>query len=110
MAILSDELPQSILENPSTSVKQYFSWIQKIHKVMLSWKKKLDENDANYDEINLYTQKQHHIHEIAQHVSATGLVISPDNLLVVKNDFLEKVEQLNIHVLKYVPGDPKLGW
>ena len=104
--ILSDE---NILKNPSPSVRQYFSWIQKIHKVMLTWKAKLGNNDANYDEIDVYTQKQRYIHGIAQHVSAaSGLVISAENLVILKNTFLEKFEQLNILLLKYVPGDSKL--
>jgi len=109
--ILLDELPQNILNNPSASVKQYFTWIQKIHQVMLTWKTRLDNNDANYDEMHLYTQKQHYIHGIAQHVSAaTGLVISAENLVRLKKTFLEKFEELNILLLKYVPGDSKLGW
>ena len=108
--ILLDELPQNILKNPSASVKQYFSWIQRIHQVLLSWKKKLDNNAANYDEIHLYTQKQRYIHGIAQHVSATGLVISAGNLIRLKNTFLEKIEELNIILLKYAPGESKLGW
>ena len=109
--ILSDELPQNILMNPSTSVKQYFSWIQKIRQVMLTWKKKLSSSDANYDEIHVYTQKQRYIYLIAQHVLTTSsLVISAENLDALNRTFLEKYEQLNILLLKYVPGDPKLGW
>ena len=105
------KLPQNILENPSTSVKEYFSWIQKIHKVMLTWKTKLgSDGDANYDEIHVYTQKQRYIYGIAQHVSATNLVISAMNLAALKDSFLEKFEQLNILLLKYVQGDSKLGW
>lgn len=104
---LSDELPQFVLENPSTSVKQYFTWIQEIHKVMSSWKKKLSTNEANYDEIHMYTLNQDDIHRIAQHVSATDLVISTKNL---KKTFLEKFEEMNILLLKYVPGDSKHDW
>ena len=109
--ILSDELPQNILDNPSTSVKQYFTWIQKIHEVMSTWKTRLDNKDANYDEMHLYTQKQDYIQRIAQNVSAaTGLVISAENLVHLRKTFLEKFEELNILLLKYVPGDSKLGW
>ena len=104
----TDELPQNILKNPS--VAKYFSWIQKIHQVMLTWKTKLGSNDANYDEIHVYSLKQHYIHEIAQHVSATSLVIPTENFIVLKDAFLEKFEELNILLLKYVPGDSKLGW
>ena len=108
--ILLDELPQSVLKNPSTSVKQYFSWIKEIHNVLLTWKTKLDNNDANYDEIHEYSLKQNYIHKIAQHVSTTSLVIPTENFTVLKNAFLEKFEELNILLLKYVSGDSKLGW
>ena len=107
----ADELPPEVVKNPLSSVKQYFSWILKIHQVLQMWKTKLGNNVANYDEIHVYTQKQHYIQGIAQHVSAAAsLVISTENLFALKNNFLEKYEQLNILLLKYVPGDPKLGW
>lgn len=78
---------------------------------MLVWKTRLGNSDANYDEMHLYTQKQHNIHRIAEHVSvATGLVISAENLVRLKKTFLEKFEELNILLLKYVPEDSKLGW
>jgi len=108
--ILQDELPQCISESSSYSVKKYFSWIQKIHHVLSSWETKLSKNDANYDEIHLYTQKRQCIQSIAQHVSATSLVISAENLTVLKNTFLKKFDELNFLLLKYVPEDPKLGW
>ena len=108
--ILLDELPRNVLKNPSTSVKRYFSWIKEIHNVLLTWKTKLNNNDANYDEIHVYSLKQHYIHWIAQHVSATSLVISTEKLIVLKKAFLEKFEELNILLLKYVSGDSKLGW
>ena len=76
---------------------------------MLKWKTKLDNNHANYDEICAYTQNQRYISRTLQHVSATGLVISADNLTDVNKTFLEKLEELNI-LLKYVPGDYKHGW
>lgn len=104
------ELPQHILDSPSNSVKQYFSWIQKIHNEFLLWNTKLDSNLANYDEIYAYTQNQHYIGGILQHVSAAGLVISAENLMDLNKTFLEKFEELNILLLKYVPGDYKHGW
>ena len=77
---------------------------------MLKWKTKLDNNHANYDEICAYTQNQRYISRTLQHVSATGLVISAGNLIRLNNTFLEKIEELNIILLKYAPGESKLGW
>jgi len=108
--VIADELPQNILKSPSTSVKQYFSWIQNIHKVMLTWKTELCSHNANYDEICEYTQKQQNIQSIAQHISATGLVVSTEDLKTLKYTFLEKFDELNSLLLKYLPGDSNLGW
>ena len=108
--ILSDVLPQSVSRNPSTAVKKYFSQVQKIHQILTQWKTKLDNNAANYDEIHMYMQKWQYIYEIAQHVSASDVVISQGNLKDLKKAFLVKFEDLNILLLKYVPGDSKPGW
>lgn len=108
--VLQDELPQRISESSSNSVKKYFSWIQKVHHVLSSWKTKLSENDANYDEIHLYTQRRQCIQSIARHVSATSLVMSAENLTVLKNTFVKKFDELNFLLLKYVPEDPNFGW
>lgn len=104
-----DGFPQNIFENSPNSVKQYFSWIQKLYQVILSWKTNLDTSGANYDEIHVYSQMVDNIGSIA-HVSATGLVVLAENLKVLKKTFLEKYEELNIRLLKYVPGNSKLGW
>ena len=108
--ILSDVLPQSVSRNPSTVVKEYFLQIQKIHQILALWKTKLDNNAANYDEIHMYMQKWQYIHEIAQHVSASDVVISQGNLKDIKKAFPAKFEDLNILLLKYVPGDSKPAW
>ena len=108
--ILLSELPEDILRNKSTAVKQYFSWIQEIHQILSLWKSKLDNHGANYDEIYGYNQKRHYIHEIAKHVFASDLVISADTLTRLEKTFLEKFEELNFLLLKYIPRDPKPGW
>ena len=109
-SILLSELPEHVLSNPSSAVKQYFSWIQEIHQILSLWKSKLDNHTANYDEIYGYNQKRHYIHKIAQHVFASDLVISADTLARLDKAFLEKFEDLNFLLLRYIPGDPKPGW
>jgi len=108
--ILLSELPEDVSRNESTAVIKYFSWIQKIHQILSLWKSKLDNHAANYDEIYEYNQKRHFIHEIAQHVFASNLVISADTLASLRKTFLKKFEKLNLLLLKYIPGDPKPGW
>ena len=96
--------------NSSSAVKRYFLWIQNIQNIVSTWKRNLISNAANYDEIHGYIHKQQKIYEIAQHVSATELVVSEEDLTCLNNTFLEKFEELNILLLKYVPGDSKPYW
>lgn len=110
LTILSDVLPQEILSNPSTAVKDYFLWMQKIHQTLSQWKAKLDNNTANYDEIHVYIHKWRYIHEVAQSVGASAVVISVKRLRDIEEKFLKWFEYLNILLLKYVQGDPKHGW
>ena len=110
LTILSDELPPEILSNPSTAVKGYYFWIQKIHKILSQWKAKLDNNVANYDEIHVYIHKWKYIHDTAQSVSASDVVISVRRLRDIEETFLKWFEYLNILLLKYIQGDPKPSW
>ena len=105
-----DTLPEEVLKNKSATVKQYFLWIQKIHQSLSTWKTKLDNNASSYDEIHNYTQKRQFIHSIAQSICAPDLVVSSEDLKDLQKAFLEKFENLNILLLKYVPGDCKSGW
>ena len=110
LTILSDVLPQEILNNPSTAVNDYFLWIQNIHQILSLWKAKLDKNAANYDEIHVYIHKWQYIHDIAQSVSASDAVISVGRLRNIEEAFLKWFEHLNILLLKYLQGDPNPSW
>ena len=110
LTVLLCTLPEDVTVNPSSAVKQYFLWIQNIHNILSTWKRNLNSSAANYDEIYGYIYKQQKIYEIAQHVSATELVASEENLTCLNTAYLEKFEELNILLLKYVPGDSKPYW
>lgn len=110
LTTLLSALPEEVTMNSSSAVKRYFLWIQNIQNIVSTWKRNLISNAANYDEIHGYIHKQQKIYEIAQHVSATELVVSEEDLTCLNNTFLEKFEELNILLLKYVPGDSKPYW
>ena len=108
--ILSDCLPEEVVKSPSTSVVQYFKWIQRLHRMLSVWKSKLDDQSANYDDIHWYHQNQRHIYLLAEAVRGTSLVLSSRKISDLRLSFLQDFEELNLLLLKYIPGEPKAGW
>ncbi len=108
-AVLLGELPSEVQENPSSSM-EYFQLIQKIHKVLKTWKSQLDCQSANYDLISAYREHYRYIHNVATAVSATGLVFNAFKLDDVQQSFLQQFEDINRIFLKYIHNDPKAGW
>ena len=103
-------LPEDVEKSPSTFVLQYFKWIQRLHKMLSLWKSKLDDQSANYDDIHWYYQNQRHIYNLAEAVRGTSLVLLPHKISELQHSFLQEFEELNLLLLKYIPGEPKAGW
>ena len=108
--ILSDQLPSEVVKNSSTAVSHYFEWIQKLHAILSVWYNMLENESADYDIIHMYNQNQRHIHNLAQAVSASGLVMSASKIVQLQHKFLQRFEEMNQLLLRYIPKDPKAGW
>ena len=106
--LLCDSIPPEVTRNDS--VREYFTWLQKLHAMLSDWKNRLDNEDANYDEIYWYCQNQRQIHNLAQAVSANGIVVTAKKLSDLRSAFLQYFEQLNQLLLRYISTDPKGGW
>ncbi len=106
--LLSQSIPSKVSKNDL--VVQYFSWIQRLHKMLSNWKSRLETETANYDEISWYSHNQRQIHELAQAVSADGVVVTAHKLSELRSTFLQNFEELNILLLRYISTDPKGGW
>ena len=107
---LCNSLPDVVARNPSSSVRSYFEWIQKFHLMFADWKSRLQEKEANYEEINWYFKSHAGMNNLAGAVAATSLVVSRIEVETLQNAFLEHFKKLNQLVLKYIPSDPKAGW
>ena len=78
--------------------------------MLASWRSRLREKEANYEEINWYCKSHEHITILADAVVATSLVVSRKDIENIQDAFLENFKKLNQLVLKYIPSDPKAGW
>ena len=107
---LCDALPDVVTRNPSSSVRSYFEWIRKFHLMLASWKSRIQEKEANYEEINWYFKSHEHITNLADAVAASSLVVLKKHVETLQDTFLEDFKKLNQLVLKYIPSDPKAGW
>ena len=78
--------------------------------MLASWKSRIQEKEANYEEINWYFKSHEHITNLADAVAASSLVVLKKHVETLQDTFLEDFKKLNQLVLKYIPSDPKAGW
>ena len=97
---------QACLENP-----QLFEQCQdQVQAILLEWKLKFVEQRINYDEILMYMSQQSQLECLAQIMCASSAIVESQEAQAVKNTFLTAFEQLNIHLIKYIPGQPDAKW
>ena len=81
-----------------------------MQKVLYWWKKKFIRQDISYDEVLLYANNHKKLKLLGDTVCATCLIFSIDKVQVIKTDILSNFEMLNMHLLKYIPGQPNAKW
>ena len=86
---------------------RYFDWVRHVQAVLLEQKEKFMQQECNYDEILIYTSQQPQI----KHLDKTFCVSSGiGDAQAVKSSFLNVFEQLNVLLIKYIPGQPDAKW
>ena len=103
-------IPKEAKHNPNQHVKQYFEWIENLHGILSHWKAKFECECVNYDEICCYHHNFPQLHILAEDVAASHLELSIDYVIEVRYSFLQNFENLNLLLLKYIPGDRKARW
>ena len=68
------------------------------------------QQQINYDEILAYTSQQSQLKHLAQTFCASSATVWSQDTLDVKNRFLLAYEQLNILLIRYIPGHPDAKW
>ena len=68
------------------------------------------QQQVNHDEIVLYASQHQLLKHLAQTVCASSAIVDTQDILTVKNLFLNTFEQLNVLLIKYIPGQPDAKW
>ncbi len=97
-------------EDSAPSTRQYFQFIERIHKILTNWKSMIEGRSANYDFILKYEGQHEHIHSLAKAVSAEGLIVDVQEAMEAQQNFWKQFDSMNRLLIKYIHDDPKLGW
>ena len=105
-----NSLPSDVEDCPSSDVRKFFLWVAKSHQMLGSWHQKFESKHINYDDILLYKKHFSQINTLAASLSVDSLVVEIHYIQAVRQEFLQNFEILNIFLLRYVPGQPDVGW
>ena len=89
---------------------RYFEWVREVQTVVLAWHDRFRGKELNYDEIMLYANIQGGIQSIADAISVSSSMLDSQILQQQKNAYLGYFEQLNILLLRYIPGKSEVRW
>ncbi len=76
----------------------------------MTWRDKFLQLKVNYDDVLLYASTQAWLNNLGLTVCATSAVIDSTGIQKVKNMILQNFEQLNILLIRYIPGQPDARW
>ena len=89
---------------------RYFEWVRQVQTVVLTWRSRVVKRELNYDDIMLCAYVQKGIQNIGNKIGVTSSTLESHGLEAQKNAFLICFEQLNIMLLRYIPGQPEAKW
>ena len=97
---------QACLEDP-----QLFKLCQhQVQTILLEWKLKFEQHKISYDEILTYMSQQSQLEWLARILGTSSAIVESQDAQAVKNTLLATFEQLNAHLIKYIPGQPDAKW
>ena len=105
--LLSDSTPDEVLSCPWEDVKKYFGWVQNVQNVLRFWYTKFFNSNVNYDELLQYASNNVILNTLGRAVCATMFVMDMQDISQIKDTYNANFEQLNIYLLRYVPGHPE---
>eukprot|EP00731_Ephydatia_muelleri_P026782 Em0018g882a len=103
--VLTNTLPQDIVSLHSDDVCMFFEWVRKLQTVLSDWHKQIFDKDWNYDDILLYASKQAKLIQIGHLVDPKAVIIDPEEIKELMNDYLQLFEKVNAHFIKYIPSN-----
>ena len=105
-----DHFPSDVVDCPSENVKKFFSWVSKAQDVLSVWQQKFTSKHINFDEILLYGKNFSQINRVATVFQSESLVVDTHDVQLVKQEFLQSFELLNMLLICYIKGHPDAGW
>ena len=93
-----------------SSLSRYFHWVYRLQALLLEWNQKFKEQQVNYDEIVTYMSQHSQLKNLGQAICASSAIVDADYTQHVQKMFLNAFEQLNILLIKYIPGQPDAKW
>ena len=112
MCLLSESIPDEITSCPWEDVKLYFQWVRKAQGTLHFWQNKFTTGSINYDEVMSYASSSNSmaLNALGRAVCAGSCVMEMDSITQVKDTFCYNFAQLNIYLLRYVPGHPEVKY
>ena len=108
--LLSDYTPDEIQHCPWEDVNKYFQWVSKVQDVLRFWQTKFLQYQLNYDEILLYASNNVALCVLGRAVCASSFVMDFLDICQFKDTYTYCFEQLNVYLLRYVPGHPEVKY
>lgn len=99
------EIPDSVQDNKSQSVKDLFKWILKIKDFLETWRDRFNEGMINYDQIDEYEEHLDVLQSMSSCMKVEHLVCSDQEVKEVKQQYEREFKDLNSLLLKPIPGD-----
>ena len=81
-----------------------------VQAILLEWKLKFVEQRINYDEILAYMSQQSQLEWLARILCTSSAIVESQDAQAVKSTLLATFEQLNAHLIKYIPRQPDAKW
>ena len=108
--LLSDYTPDEVQHCPWDDVNKYFQWVCKVQDVLRFWQTKFLQYQLNYDEILCYANNNVALSALGQAVCALSLVMDFQDICQFNDGYTYCFEQLNVYLLRYVPGYPEVKY
>ena len=107
---LIKSIPNDVIGNSCDDVRAYFQWVVDVQNVFNRWKTSFSNKSLNYDDIQHYNHFYVNLHNVCTALSAASLLVDPHDGEGSRSEYLKLFEKLNIHLIKYIPGQPSAGW
>ena len=92
----------------NADVSKCFDFLRKVHAVLATWRTNLERKQITYDDLLQYANCYSSLISVVNALhSESELLLELETLQTMQNEFMRQYEQLNILLIRYVPGYPE---